>query len=118
MPHDRGYRWQELGARIKEARKNAGLTQRRLGELVGVNAHTVWCWEAGRMKPTHEHLVELALQCEASTSWLLGQDVIMDELLKEAEVSFRGAVEGLPAEDLESILNFIRFVRQERRGRR
>ena len=42
----------------------------------------------------------------------------MDELLKEAEVSFRGAVEGLPTEDLESILNFIRFVRQQRRGRR
>ena len=37
------------------------------------------------------------------------------ELLKEASVSFQDAVGGLPLEDIETIHNFINFVRQERR---
>ena len=41
MTDDRGYRWKEFGARIREARKQVGLTQQRLGELVGVRSHTV-----------------------------------------------------------------------------
>ena len=117
MPKDRGYKWKGIGARIREARKKVGLTQQEVAELVGVGSQTVWCWEAGRMKPNHEHLLELAYRCEVSTDWILGRDVIEAELLKEAEVSFRGAVAGLPQEDLESIRNFIKFVREQRRRR-
>ena len=107
--------WKGIGARIREARKKVGLTQQEVGELVGVGSQTVWCWESGRMKPNHEHLLELAHRCEVSTDWILGRDVIEAELLKEAEVSFRGAVAGLQQEDLESIQNFIKFVREQRR---
>lgn len=114
MTEDRGYRWRNVGARIKEARTKTGLTQKQVSELLGVTPHAVWSWEAGKMKPTPEHLVELAYRCETSTDWLLGRDVVEAELLKEADVSFRDAVQGLPMEDLESILNFIRFVREQR----
>ncbi len=118
MTRDRGYRWKALGGRIREARKQVGLTQRQLAELVGVASHTVWAWEAGRMKPQHEHLVEVAFHCETSADQLLGQSVVESELLKAAEVSFRDAVAGLPPEDIESIHDFIRFVRAQRRKRR
>ncbi len=117
MSEDRGYRWKSIGARIKEARLKAGLTQKRVSELAGVSPHAVWSWEAGKMKPTPEHLLELAYQCETSTDWLLGRDVVEAEILKEADVSFRNAIEGLPMEDLESIMEFIRFVRGQRRRR-
>lgn len=118
MTRERGYRWKDLGGRIREARKKVGLTQREVGELVGVASHTVWAWEAGRMKPQHEHLVEVAFHCETSTERLLGQSVVESELLKAAEVSFRDAVAGLPPEDIESIHDFIKFVRAQRRKRR
>ena len=118
MTDDRGYRWKELGARICEARKQVGLTQQRLGELVGVRSHTVWCWEAGRMKPNHENLVELSFHCATSVAELEGRDVVEAELLKETELYFRDAVSGLPLEDVESIRNYIRFVKAERRRRR
>ena len=118
MPDHHGYRWEDLGARIREARKHVGLTQQQLGDLVGVASHTVWSWEAGRMKPTHEHLVDLAFHCETSPDRLQGRDVVESELLKEAEASFRDAVAGLPMEDIESIHRFIRFVRAERRKKR
>ena len=56
------------------------LNQQRLGELVGVASHTVWCWEAGHTEANHEHLV----------------------------VSFRDAVADLQLEGTESIHNYIR----------
>ena len=117
MPEARERQWKNIGDRIREARTKLGLTQAQLAGWVGVSSQTVWAWEAGRVKPTHEHLEELAFRCEVSTAWLLGRDVLDSELLQEASVSFYDAVEGLPLEDVETIQNFIRFVRQERRRR-
>ena len=117
MPESKEHPWMNIGARIREARSRLGLTQAQLAGQVGVSSQTVWSWEAGRVKPKHEHLEELAFRCEVSTAWLLGRDVVEAELVKEASVSFHDAVEGLPLEDIETIHNFIRFVRQERRRR-
>lgn len=117
MTDDRGYRWKELGARIREARQGAGVTQKQLASLVGVASNTVWAWEAGRMKPIHEHLVEIAFHCGTGVRELEGRDVVISELRKEAEVSFRDAVDDLPDEDVESIREFIRFVRRQRHRR-
>ena len=89
-----------------------------LSALLALSHHAVWCWEAGKMQPTPEHLTELAQALGVSTDWLLGRIEAMEELLNEAEVSFRQAVAELPAEDVEAIRDFIRFVRDRRRGRR
>lgn len=115
MAEEREYQWRGIGDRIRDARTKLGLTQRELAGQVGVSPQTVWSWEAGRVKPTHEHLEELAFRCQVSTAWILGRDVLEAELLSEASVSFRDAVDGLPLEDIETIQNFISFVRQERR---
>ena len=114
MPESRGYRWKNVGTRIKEARLKAGLTQAELAKLLDVDPHTVWYWESGRMKPSADNLVQLSNRLGVSGDWLLDRDVVEDELLKEANVSFMDAVAGLPQEDLDSIMNFIRFVREQR----
>ena len=118
MTQDRGYRWEDLGARIRDVRKNAGMTQKDLSILLSVSHHTVWCWEAGKTQPTPEHLTGLAEAFGVSTDWLLGKDEAMEDLLNEAELSFRQAVAELPVEDVESIREFISFVRERRRRRR
>ena len=117
MPEAREYRWKNIGDRIREARQKLGLTQKELAGRTGVSSQTVWSWEAGRVKPKHEHLEELAFSLEVSPAWVLGRDVLEAELLKEASVSFHDAIVGLPLEDIETIHNFINFVRQERRRR-
>ena len=104
-----------LGESIREARRSVGLTQRQLAGLVGVSAHTVWAWEAGRMKPTHRHLVEIAYHTDTSPLQLEARERLESELRLEAEVSFHDAVHGLPDEDVEEIREFIRFVRSRRR---
>lgn len=117
MPEARQYPWKNVGDRIREARTKLGLTQAQLARQVGVSSQTVWSWEAGRVRPKHEHLEELAFRCEVSTAWLLGREMLEADLLREASVSFYDAVDGLPMEDIETIQNFISFVRQERRRR-
>ena len=117
MTEERGRRWREIGARVREARVKVGLTQAGVARLLAVSPHAVWSWENDRMQPNHEHLVELASRCEVSTDWLLGRDVIEAEVLREMDISFREAVAGLPAEEVESIWEFIRFVRERHRRR-
>ncbi|MCY3655635.1 MAG: helix-turn-helix transcriptional regulator [Chloroflexi bacterium] len=107
-----------IAARIREARRAVGLTQRELAGLVGVASNTVWAWEAGRVRPTHEHLVEVARHCRTGVHELEGREWVYSELRREAEVSFRDAVDSLPEEDIEAIGEFIRFVRARRRGQR
>ena len=44
----------DFGRRLNAARKNSSLTQRAVGEHMGVSAQTVRNWEAGRNEPTGE----------------------------------------------------------------
>ena len=80
MTEDSRYRWKEHGARIRQARTQAGHTQKRLAELVGVDAHTVWGWEAGRMRPNQENLAAIAYHCATTPAALEGLDARQAEL--------------------------------------
>lgn len=55
-----------VGARIRGARRSAGLSQKALAALMGVTAQSVRAWEAGRRNPTAEHLAAVTLHCEAA----------------------------------------------------
>ena len=115
MTKARGYKWQNIGARIREARKKVGADPGP-GEQAGRSQPPRrLVLGGGEDKASHEHLLELAYRCEVSTDWILGRDVVEAELLKEADVSFSNAISGLPTEDVESIMEFIRFVRERRR---
>lgn len=46
--------------RLKEAREAAGLTQVALGEIVGVEQHTISQWESGHRTPRADKLPLLA----------------------------------------------------------
>lgn len=61
-----------LGNRIREARKRSGLTQARLGELMGVGQTTIQGWENGRNEPALENLNKLAEKTSSDKNWLIG----------------------------------------------
>ena len=108
-----------VAVRIREARRSAGLTQRELAALVGVSAHTVWCWEAGRIKPTYERRAAVASHCGVYVDELEEPTARDRDQLREAVLAFRGAVAHLPERDIDIVWTFIRFVRwRRRRGRR
>ena len=49
-----------LGERIKEQRKNSGLSQEKVAEFVGVSRQAVTKWEANQSAPSTENLFKLA----------------------------------------------------------
>ncbi|MFM4647545.1 LexA family protein [Aeromonas bivalvium] len=56
--------------RIKELRKKHGLTQQKLGELIGVNKASISQWEQGEYAPSGDNLVALAKAFGVSAHWL------------------------------------------------
>jgi len=61
-----------LGARIKQARERAGLSQEDVARRFKVHRAAVSQWENGKTHPSSGKLAELADVLSVSTEWLLG----------------------------------------------
>ena len=107
-----------MGARIREALRVEGLTQAELAALVGVSPHTVWCWEAGRVRPIYERRVAIAFHCGTDVGALEGRASSRWERLEQVVAAFRDAIAHLPEEDIDFICTFVRLRRWRLRGRR
>lgn len=75
---------EEIGARIAQARKEAGLTQDELADILSVVTRTVQNYEAGATKP-YTHLRAIADTTGRSVEWLLHGEP--DELVTGAELA-------------------------------
>ena len=49
-----------ISGQIKAARQARGLTQKAVGDALGVTRQYVYAWEAGRRNPGPKHLAKLA----------------------------------------------------------
>lgn len=56
--------------RLKKLRKKQGLTQSKLGELVGASRASVSQWESGEHSPSGDYLIALAKAFGVSAYWL------------------------------------------------
>lgn len=74
------------GQRIKAARKNAGLTQKELGQRLGVAYQTLAQWENDLRNPKPDTLQRIAAALDVSIYMLLDDDE--KELYRQAEVNF------------------------------
>ena len=63
-----------LGIRIKQLRKQRGLTQTELGSLVNVTKVSICCYENGTRMPSLETLMDLSQVFNVSVDFLLGLD--------------------------------------------
>ena len=57
---------------IKEAREQAGFSQRELAERIGVAPNTLHGYESGKHDPKSDLLVQIAAACQVSVDFLLG----------------------------------------------
>lgn len=74
-----------IGSRLKDARKQRGLTQSELGDLIGVGKSAVCCYEKETRNPTLESIVELMHVLGVSADYLLGTDNVVKQ--KNPEVT-------------------------------
>ena len=63
-----------FGQNLKELRLDLGISQRKLGEILGVVNQTISFWELGPREPDLDTLVEISKFFNVSTDYLLGLD--------------------------------------------
>ena len=61
----------KIGERIKEIRKESGLSQQAFGKALAVSQDTVSLWENGKSLPTAEFLIAIAQTFNVSTDYIL-----------------------------------------------
>ena len=62
-----------FGEKLKELRIEQGLSQRKLGEILGVCNQTVSFWETGSREPDLDAIVKIADFFDVSVDFLLGR---------------------------------------------
>lgn len=63
-----------LAQRLKEARKQSGLSQEKLAEAVGVSGHAVYLFERGKNRPALDTLERISAATGKPLPWFFGGD--------------------------------------------
>ncbi|MGN0633338.1 MAG: helix-turn-helix domain-containing protein [Oscillospiraceae bacterium] len=92
----------DFGKKLKELRKQNGLTQQQLGERIGVTKSVISFYELQERSPSPEVLVKLSGVFHVSTDFLLGIE-------REKTVD----VTGLDEEDIKAVQGVIDALRRK-----
>lgn len=69
--------------RLRFLRQEAGYTQQRVGDQLGVSQQTIAQWEKGNREPDHKMLKRIAGLFNVSIDYLIGSDQPMDSQIAE-----------------------------------
>lgn len=92
-----------FGKKVKLLRKERGLTQKQLADMVGVAVSAISAYEAGNRYPTYSGLVSLARIFHVSTDYLLGI-----ENTRIVDVS------GLNENEIDVIVHMVNVLRERK----
>ncbi|MCY7056819.1 helix-turn-helix domain-containing protein [Streptococcus salivarius] len=102
----------EFSERLKDLRKQAGLTQVEVAEKLGISQPAYASWERGVKKPTQENLVKIAKIFNVSLDSLLDNKVEQEDELANVEVLFRMTSDDLTEEEKavfrEELIEFMK----------
>ncbi len=109
--------FKEQGARFKQARSRERLTLAKAADRIGVSPQTVVGWESGRSLPEGRNLSKAATVYGVDGGWLVGlrEESAAQTVMEEAELALRGAATELTEEEMQSVADFIQFVRRQKR---
>ena len=89
----------EFSERLKDLRKQAGLTQVEVAEKLGISKPDYASRERGAKKPTQENLVKIAQILNVSVDYLVGNSEEKADELENIELLFRMNSKGLTDEE-------------------
>lgn len=104
----------EIAARIKEARKMAGLSQGQVAKLLKVHRPTISEIEAGNRRVSGEELAQFAELFDVSVAWLVGEvpDAVESD---DPRVQLAAReLKRLKPESLERLLRLLAAMRNDR----
>lgn len=102
-----------IAARLREARKMAGLSQAQVAKMLGLHRPSISEAEAGNRKVSADEITKLAEIYDVSLSWLLGEGAdkpdIHDDKIQLAARELRK----LKPDDLDRLLTILASMRRE-----
>ncbi|MCY7036806.1 helix-turn-helix domain-containing protein [Streptococcus salivarius] len=106
----------EFSERLKDLRKQVGLTQVDVAEKLGISQPAYASWERGVKKPTQENLVKIAQILNVSVDYLVGNSEEITDELDNIELLFRMNSKGLTeAEKAVFKKELIEFMEERKR---
>ena len=109
----------EFSERLKNLRKEAGLTQVDVAEKLGISQPAYASWERGIKKPTQDNLVKLSKILYVSVDYLLGntENRQTSDVLEDIELLFRMNSKGLTEEEKAVFKQeLIEFMEERKRA--
>jgi transcriptional regulator with XRE-family HTH domain len=101
-----------IAARLREARKMAGLSQAQVAKMLGLHRPSISEAEAGNRKVSADEITKLAEIYDVSVSWLLGEGVdkldTHDDKIQLAARELRK----LKPDDLDRLLTILASMRK------
>ena len=61
-----------FGIRLKELRKDKGLTQKELAEILQTTDDSIYSWEKGRSQPSIEAIQKICVYFSVTFDYLIG----------------------------------------------
>lgn len=102
--------------RLKEVRKQKGITQDKLSKILGVSRTTISMWEIGSNQPDNDTLIQLARLFNVTVDYLVGNDTNPNSSKKGVRIPVLGHVAaGIPIEAIEDILDYEEITEDEAR---
>ncbi len=92
----------EFGRKLRELRKQKGLTQKQLADLIGVKNSIISFYEVGDRTPSPEIIIKLAATLHVSSDYLLGI-----EKVEAIDVS------GLDENDIKLVRSLVERLREK-----
>ncbi len=109
--------------RLRELRKQKGLTTVQLAKMVGCSNPTITHYERGDRKPDTDMLKKLADVFGVSVDYLLGREekspaaqdaqpgVKIPDSIKKVQLAFFEGLDGLSEESVQDVLKYIEYVK-------
>ena len=107
-----------IGYRISELRKQAGMSQFQLAKILDIATSTLGMYETGKREPSLKVMNRIANYFNVTTDYLLGRPDKKDDDAKTADIEDDDVIftyEGrrIPKEDLELIRRIMRGTRND-----
>lgn len=107
----------EFSERLKDLRKQVGLTQVDVAEKLGISQPAYASWERGVKKPTQENLVKIAQVLNVSVDYLVGNSDERTDELDNIELLFRMNSTGLTDEEKDIFRKeLIEFMEERKKA--
>ena len=101
--------------RIREKRNERGLTQRQLGEMVGVSESAISQFESGKKYPKGKTLIDISLALGTTVEYLLEQSENPTPQIKSgARDDFQEMLKDITPEEKKMLLAYYEWLKANR----